>query len=64
MARPLWGTNACYKIEMVNSVVNEERLKMSRKSATRLDAQLDESDKRLVDVCMGFSELSALSAVC
>jgi len=40
--------DAHYKNEIVNNVVNEERLRMSRKSAT-----LEEHEKRLANVCMG-----------
>jgi len=34
---------------MANDVVDEERLRMSRKSTPRLK----ESDKRLTEICMG-----------
>ena len=44
------GTHACCKIEMVNNEFDEKRLRMSRKSVTRLE----ENDKRLgvANVCM------------
>ena len=48
MGKATLSTHARCKIEIVNDVVDEKRLRMSRKSLTRLE----ESDKRHNDVCM------------